>query len=244
LGEEEVMADPVLYQAYDWEEAVRLFGSLQEARILCDGQWVIFPEAILCLTVLGERPKMPYFEVASRLWWVTDKPPIPREVVAGRNWHPTIHFFVRTTSQQNFACLVKSGPSHQQSYPRSKEYVAALFDLRPAIPSGIWQSLGGFDPGDLDHAHVDASLQRLHGETTTEDRLEILRVVAEYWHGPIGSENGIAEEELAAIDMPIPLRWCGIIGGHKPILTLWARSDFDLACLGCQDWSFRVCRVM
>ena len=85
------MSEPVLYQEYDWHEAVGLFGSDQQARVLCDGQWIIFPDTTLCLTTLGAPPKMSHFEAASRFCWVTDKPPIPQEVIASRNWHPIIH---------------------------------------------------------------------------------------------------------------------------------------------------------
>jgi len=109
----------------------------------------------------------------------------------------------------------KSGPRIQQSYPWSKEYVAAEFDLSPGSRKSNLQSLSGFDPGDLNHATLMYRFNGLHGKTTTEDRLEILRDVAEYWHGPIGPDDGIAEEEVTAVDMPVPLRWWYRLAGRR-----------------------------
>ena len=43
------MREPRLYGLYDRSEAVTLFGSETEARSLCDGQWVVFPDVVLCL---------------------------------------------------------------------------------------------------------------------------------------------------------------------------------------------------
>ena len=175
---------------------------------------------MLCLTTLGDPPQMSHFETASRFWWVTDKPPIPRDVIAARNWHPIIHLFARNVHRETYLYLGKSGPSHQHKYPRSQDYMAAEFDLRPAIASKVWQSLGNFNPGNLDHSRIDASLQRLHENTTTKDRLEILRDVAEYWHGLLGPEDGVSEEEVAGRQMPYPLRrWYRLAGRRNEIMS-------------------------
>jgi hypothetical protein len=209
------MNEAALYKEYSWDEAVALFGSRETAQVVCDGEWVIFPGAILCLATLGDPTVMPHFETASRFWWVTDKPPVPREAIAAVGWHPTIHFFVRKMSQSTYIYVGQSGPSHVQSYPRSGGLVAAEFDLRPAIPSGVWQALGGFAPGCLDHSRVDDALRQLHGTTTTEARLATLRELAEYWHGLISSEDGFRDEELAGKEMPYPLSWWYRLAGHR-----------------------------
>ena len=214
------MSELVLYQQYGWDEAVSLFGSKQHAQILCDGQWVICPEVILCFATLGNPTTMSHFESASRFWWISRTPPIPKEVIAARNWHPTIHHFARNDQRQTYLYLGKSGPSHQQSYRRSDGDSGAEFDLCPAIPSEVWQSLGGYEPGDLNHGRIDAALHRLRENTTTADRMEILRDVAEYWHGPIRTDDGISEGELTGKEIPSPLRsWYRLAGRRKEIMS-------------------------
>ena len=39
--------------------------------------------------------------------------------------------------------------------------------------------------------------------------------MAEYWHGLIGPDDGIGKEELAAVDMPAPLRWWYRLAGRR-----------------------------
>jgi hypothetical protein len=173
---------------------------------------------------------MSHFKVGSCFCWVADKPydaardgrikSVPQEVIGGHEDYPPMHLFVRSGSKERYLYVGRLGPSYRQSYPSSGNYGDADFDLRPALPSHIWQSLGGFDPGDLNHDRVDSALQRLYEKTTTEDRLEIFRVVAEYWHGPIGPEDGISNEELTGKEMPYTLRWWyRLAGGRKEIMS-------------------------
>jgi hypothetical protein len=213
------MNGPELYKEYSWEEAVGLFGANQDARILCDGEWVFFPDAALCLTTLGDPPNSSHFKAGSRFYWAFHTPPIPKEVIAGGSRHPDIHLFVRSASQKNYFYVGRLGPSHSQSYPWSGEYVAADYDLRPTLPSQIWMKLGGFDPGSLDHDRIDAVLRRLNEKTTTEHRLKILREVAEYWNGPVGPDDGISEEQLAGRAMPFPLHWWYRLAGRRKEIT-------------------------
>jgi hypothetical protein len=62
-------------------------------------------------------------------------------------------------------------------------------------------------PSDQEIAAVDSALDRLRTPTTIEDRLEVLRQLVVFWHGPIGPDDGMSESELAGIPMPLPLRW-------------------------------------
>jgi hypothetical protein len=41
------MGEPRLYERYVSHEAIARFGPEGEARSLCDGQWVVFPDAVL-----------------------------------------------------------------------------------------------------------------------------------------------------------------------------------------------------
>jgi hypothetical protein len=88
-----------------------------------------------------------------------------------------------------------------------KTYGEAYFDLTPALPSAVWTEIGGLRLGDLDHAAIDAGLDRLRHSTSVEDRLWVLRQLVTYWHGPIHSDDGFSEKDLEGLAIPYPLRW-------------------------------------
>src|SRR5437588_352560 len=101
------MGEPDLYGRYDRSEAVALFGPETESRSLCDSQWVVFPDVVLCLATVGEPPRLSHFENGSSFCWVADKPYrvsddeharfVPREVVGPQAKGREIHLFVRRT---------------------------------------------------------------------------------------------------------------------------------------------------
>ena len=47
------MPEPELYKLYDRSEAKAFFAPEEDARILCDGQWIIWPSIVVCLTDVG-----------------------------------------------------------------------------------------------------------------------------------------------------------------------------------------------
>src|SRR5215471_3575169 len=74
--------------------------------------------------------------------------------------------------------------------------------------------------GHLDHANVDVALARLSGPTTAEDRFEVLQELVRYWHGPIEPQDGIKQEELDGVRLPLPLRrWYCWAGNREEILS-------------------------
>jgi hypothetical protein len=68
------MSGPELYEEYDHQQAVSLFGRSSDAEALCNGQWLVLPDAIVCLTVVGKPPRESHFYSASRFRWVADEP--------------------------------------------------------------------------------------------------------------------------------------------------------------------------
>ncbi len=48
------MGEPRLYERYDRNEAIALFGSEAETRSVCDRQWVIFPHVVISFADIGE----------------------------------------------------------------------------------------------------------------------------------------------------------------------------------------------
>ena len=230
------MTEPRLYGRYDRSEAVTLFGSEAEARSLCDGQWVVFPDVVLCLAGVGGPPRHSHFGNGSSFCWVADKPYrvnddgharfLPREVVGPQAEVRKIHLFVRGAGSGRYLYVGEVGPSHRYGFSGYDSHGEASFDLRPTLPSGVWAVVGGFRPGDPDHAAVDAALDRLRSPIGVEERLGVLRQLVEYWHGPIRPEDGFGEKDLEGLVFPYPLRcwyrWAGrrtkVMSGQNTLL--------------------------
>src|SRR3954470_11266045 len=135
------MGEPKLYERYDRHEAITLFGSEADAGSLCDGQWVIFPDVVLCLATVGRPPHLSHFEHGSSFCWVADKPYrvsddehykfVPREVVGGHAGGRVIHLFVRKDGSQGYTYVGELGPSHRYGFRHNDSHGEASFDLRP-----------------------------------------------------------------------------------------------------------------
>ena len=82
----------------------------------------------------------------------------------------------------------------------------AWFDLNQALPSSVRVRLG-LPLGNLDFVAVDRALDRLRRPTTIHDRLDILHQLVDYWHGPIRPEDGMSDDEIGGVKLPLPLRW-------------------------------------
>jgi hypothetical protein len=123
--------------------------------------------------------------------------------------------------------------------------------LSPALPSEVWNELGGLELCDLDDATIDAALNRLRHPTTVEERLWVLEQLVAYWHGQVQSEDGFSEKELKGLAIPDPLRWwyrwagrrANILSGQNLLLDpdkLLVRDDL-LVFYGenqwCYEWS-------
>ena len=210
------MGEPRLYERYDQSEAIALFGAEAEALIQCDGQWVIFPQVVIGFAELGEPPQKSHFTNGGEFCWVADKPYqvrddqhtnfVPPEVVGGHA-DRLIQLFVRPNATERYRFVGELDPAWRLQISGMDNCGEAYFRLSPALPSEIWIGLGGLHPGDLDHAAIDAALNRLCHPINVEERLWVLRQLVAYWHGPIHPEDGFREQELERQSMPYPLRW-------------------------------------
>lgn len=54
---------------------------------------------------------------------------------------------------------------------------------------------------------LDQAFDRLRGPTTVHDRLGVLQELINFWHGPIQPEDGMSDEEIGGVALPLPLRW-------------------------------------
>jgi len=66
---------------------------------------------------------------------------------------------------------------------------------------------------------LDDALRRLGPSSTTQERLDVLRQVAEFWHGPISPDDGFSEEELRGKPIPFPLRWWFRLAGRRTSIS-------------------------
>ena len=67
---------------------------------------------------------------------------------------------------------------------------------------------------------LDNALHRLNLGSTVEQRLDILRQLAEDWRGSLRNGDGFTKEELKGIPIPIPLRrWYQAAGRRTSILS-------------------------
>lgn len=211
------MSQPILYEHYDRHQAIAFVGEESQAESLCDGQWLIFSHAVICLTVIGGPPKLSHFVSGSTFLWVADKPYhvneerytgfVPAQVVGPKAKSRRIWLFVRLESSEKYLYLGDLEPSYMQQAPGPQNHGMAQFELRPTLPSLVWAQLGGLKDGETDAESVDRALDRLKSPTTVNDRLEILRRLVEYWHGPIQPSDGLPEAELNSVELPDPLKW-------------------------------------
>jgi hypothetical protein len=204
----------------------------EQPQMLCNGQWLIFSNAIACVVELGEAPSQSHFLVGSVFSWVADQPYrvnddrfvsfVPKQVIrgyqSGNSLEIPIYLFVSSDKSGRFIYVGRLSPSYTQQAPGN--HGVARFELSPTLASEIWIKLGGLKPNGVTVASVDEALQRLSLPTTFENRFEVLQRVVEYWHGPITPKDGIPSEILEPLTLPIALkRWYGWAGRRSQIMS-------------------------
>lgn len=171
------MSPPELYRDYERDEAVRLFGSPSSARFLEDGDWVIFPNAALCFTVLTRSPRSSEFPGATRFQWVAQRPSrsapdrysgVPLEIRAGTKHE--LHLFARGETDLKFVYLGRLNAAHSFGISGHGSWGEADLDLQHSIPTGVWYRLTG-EPRPANTAELDDLLTRLNPQTSSEDKL-------------------------------------------------------------------------
>ena len=210
------MSELNLYEWYDRSEAIAVFEPEGEVKSLCDGQWVIFPHVVTGFVEIGKPPMKSHFTNGGEFCWVAEKRYqvsddqhmtfVPPEVVSLHADRP-IRLFVRPHDSERYRYVGELAPACRFTTSGKDNCGEAYFSLTPALPSAVWAEIGGFRPGDLDHAAIDAALDHLRCPVKVEERLWVLRQVVEYWHGKISPEDGFSDQELAGLSIPYPLRW-------------------------------------
>ena len=203
------MTQPQLYQSYSTEKIVSFFGSSGEAQKFCNGQWLIFPKAAICISNVGNGLDRSFFKNGSQFFWVADQPShaVPAQVIGSAGKERSIHLFARPPDSSEFLYLGELETLYMQVPPGRGHNGMASFTLRPALPSSLWVRFGGRPLGNLDFTSLDRALNSLRGPTTVEDRLGVLQQLVEFWHGTIKPEDGFSDAELVDVPLPLPLRW-------------------------------------
>jgi hypothetical protein len=256
---ETMMTHPATYDEFDRHAAIALFGDECEARILCDGQWVIWRDRVLCFADLGDSQSNSHFTSGGTFSWVADKPYqvsdnnlthfVPAEVVGKEGLNREIWLFARPSLVEPYRFIGQLQSSHMQKMGSNDNHGEAHFELRPTLSSEVWAQLGGFEPGDLDHAAVDRALAALAFSNETAVRLDVLRTLVRFWHGEIQSGDGFTDDELASIQLPTVLRWWyrfagrrkEIVSGQNSLLSptkLEKTSDGLLVFYGENQWCY------
>jgi hypothetical protein len=223
------MSTPELYHQYDRQQAIAFFGREDEGTALCAGQWVVLPDTVLCFATVGDPPGGSYFFPASRFHWVADRPYqaaeaempfLPLEVRGQRDKDRPIFLFVGLSGPNSFTYVGQTSPCYSYGVDRFHPFGIAYFELSKSLPSRVWSTLGGPDAVEADHAALDAALEHLGRNPSVQERLVILRQVAEYWHGPLGPGDSLTPGELEGKPLPVPLRrWFELAGRRTEILS-------------------------
>ena len=124
---------PKLYTWYSPDEAISFFGASDGAQSYCNGQWRVFPAALVCLTEIDENdPRREatksHFVDASRFCWVADQPYrgpdgepryfVPPEAIAGDT--RVIELFVRPPDARQYLYAGQLARSYMRSFLGAK----------------------------------------------------------------------------------------------------------------------------
>jgi hypothetical protein len=225
------MPEPALYAWYSADEAIAFFGSPREAQRLCNGQWVILDNTAICLTTIGKKLDASHFDRAASFYWVADQPYqvsdvpgtefVPAQALPGGERKYSIRLFVRPPQAEKYLYAGELTSSFVLVKSINADRGAAHFYLKPTLPSKVLAELGGLRLGDIGVATLDQALDRLKHSTTVHDRLDTLRHLVNFWHGPIKPEDGMSGvEQVGGVPLPFPLQfWYGWAGKRTEVMT-------------------------
>ena len=216
-----------LYRRYRREEVLAFFRDRGAAERRCGGQWVIYPDAALCFAVVGDLPNST-FNTAVRFRWRTERadggskdarfPFLPDEVRANSRPHRPIWLFLKRPEWDDYAHVGQLEPAY--SWGGKVGSWHADFDLESVLPGALWAEFHGPEFRVPDPARLDAAFKRLGQTADADTRFAVLQEFVEYWHGPIGADDGLTEGECALVPMPTMLkRWYRWVGRRSDIVS-------------------------
>jgi len=146
----------VLHQRYTYDQAVDAFQEAGPPAYFCDGQFVVFSNAILCMTTVGTLPTESRFLSASRVEWKPQRldyapldkipwfpEPVRETYSVDRKKHlKNHHIFARLQGEETF---LYAGVAHLFTYgPIGAMYTpSACFSLAANLTRSAWLAVGG-----------------------------------------------------------------------------------------------------
>lgn len=167
-----------LHAIYTREMAIASFNS--EPRLLCDNQFAVFPDTILCFITVGEYGRESYLESPSRVTWKPSR--LDYDPLDKCSWFPTDaretwdrsgreivkiryhHILLRGIGTDEFFYI---GEAHLGSYGGSSG--GACFSLYEKIPRQVWLQCGGYSGWNINLNHQVHLIDR--GDVASFDRL-------------------------------------------------------------------------
>jgi len=218
-------SEPQIHHRYSRDEAIAFFRSTEAALEAYDGQWVIFPHAILCFAVVDGHPHRGSFPRSNAFTWSTRKTLsmldsdcfafLPAEVRSTQ--HSERWLFAKRQEWEDYMLVGKLDRSRSAGHEQTTRY--ASFRFTPVLPSALWRKLNGMSPTLPDHTKLDKTLLQLGPNSNSDDRFGALKQLVEYWYGPIMPEDAFIESDLWGLQMPRALRsWYLLAGRHKSIM--------------------------
>jgi hypothetical protein len=210
---------PSLYSITRRGDTIAAIGRGAAPESLCDGQWLLFPDAIACLPKDG---RCFTFTSATRFRWIADQyydtgaaeyGSVP-EAIRGSACTRPIYLFV-PAGGGHVRYLGRLTACYSCGIEHGLQYGLSDHDLQPPLPSDIWQAVGGYPCQTGDSPALDDLPVSLSVAATPEARFELLRALVEAWYGPVSKADGIPEERLARLDLPEPLRRWYALGGAR-----------------------------
>ena len=139
---------PTLHQWYSADEAIAAFGGAQSAEILCDGQFVVLPTAVLCLATLGKPATGPYILFPSSFVWKPGRldydpadefPWLPEKARAvwgtNREKIKEHHLFLRAPGDERF---LYAGTAHLGSHGNNGIPVLTASTEKTPLERSVW----------------------------------------------------------------------------------------------------------
>jgi hypothetical protein len=154
---------PPVHHSVTRAAAVAAFGDPTAAHICCDGQFVVFPHAVLCFATVGNPDSQPFLGTPMSFVW---KPArldyVPADEIpwlptpAREVWGPDResikehYIFLRTTDDERYYSI---GTAHLGSWGGPKGDVAAGLSLNTKVPRDLWLKLGGYPGWEVEVNH-------------------------------------------------------------------------------------------
>lgn len=230
------------YHRYSIDQIYGEFGQGGEPEILCGGDFLVFPGAVVCCVVTGYAGARSGFTSAAELCWKPRRADYaPREEwpwlpEAARPRPGNHHLFVKTPAEVAWFYV---GPAHLGRYGRDDDGLSAHFSWKMPIPREAWLAFGGsLEPGQP-FAAIPVSEEARAGVRYHRAALDLLGIMPPLSQAAAERLTRFGRDH--AISLPASLReWYGLAGAleitreisdiHRPVRFTDAGED-DLARL-------------